>query len=62
MKDERARRPSLAVGPVALGTQRPVRHANGGNFEDGAQVQRKPAAARVVAAGRVDEQDVWEGR
>ena len=47
--------------PWPGGAQRPVRHADGGHAERGAQMERQPAPPGVVSARGADEQDVGEG-
>jgi hypothetical protein len=41
-----------------MGVERPVRHTDRGEVEHGAEMEGEPRAARVVTAGRVDEQNV----
>jgi hypothetical protein len=58
VQGERRGGATLVSGPVAACEQRPVRHADGRQVERRAEVQRQAGAARMVAAGGVDEHDV----
>ena len=50
--------PRSSAGSPAGREQRPVGEADGRDAEHGAELEREPGTARMVAAGGVDEQHV----
>ncbi len=58
VEDERGPCAPLVDRFVAGGAKRPVGHADAGQVEHRAEVERKAGVPRVVAAGRIDEQHV----
>jgi hypothetical protein len=49
---------ALVGRPLAPGDERAVGDANSREVEDRSELERKAGAARMVAAGRVDENDI----
>lgn len=58
VEDQRRPRAAPCLWPLAAGDERTVRDAGGGDVEDRAQVKGETGATRMVAARRVDEEDV----
>jgi hypothetical protein len=46
------------AGPASAREQRSVRHPNGGEVQERAEMQREAGATRVVAAGGIYQEDV----
>jgi endonuclease-8 len=57
VEDERASGTAFVRRPLPRSGERAVGDADGGQIEDGAEVDRQAGAARMVATGGVDDQD-----
>ena len=58
LEQERAAGAALVCRPLAFGLERAVGDADGRDVEHRAEVEGQAGAARVVAAGGVDQEDV----
>jgi hypothetical protein len=58
LEEERAAGASFVRGPLALGDERAMRYADRGDVQHRAEVEGEAAAAGMVSAGGVDQEDL----